>query len=122
MSTYNSCSFHIFLTAPGLGLMLERLHFTKYANLYKNHDPLTFEEFDDDVEKFRREQIHPFIVENEIKEQSMLQWLEYLVIHKFDAESREREENRKFRDDPQFLDSWGESPEFLKKLNYHLNE
>lgn len=105
-----------------LGLMLERLHFTNYANLYKEHDPLTFEDFDDDVEKFRREKIHPFIVESEIKEQSMLQWLEYLCIHKFDADSKEREENRKYKDDPQFSDEWGEEPEFLEKLNKQLNK
>lgn len=109
-------------TAPGLGLMLERLHFDKYSNLFKNHDPLTFEEFDDDVERFRREKIHPFIVETEIKEQSMVQWLEYLCIHKFDAESREREENRRYRDDPQFSDDWGENEQFLEKLNKRLEE
>lgn len=109
-------------TAPGLGLMLERLHFTQYANLYKDHDPLTFEEYDDDVEKFRREQIYPIIVETEIREQSMLEWLEYLCIHCFDQESKEREENRKFRDDPQFSDEWGEDSEFLEKLNKRLTE
>lgn len=104
-------------TAPGLGLMLERLHFNDYANRFKTHDPLIFDEYDDAVEKFRREQIYPFIVETEIKEESMLQWLEYLMIHSFDAASREREENRKYRDDPWFDDEWGEDKEFVEKLN-----
>lgn len=104
-------------TAPGLGLMLERLHFHDYANRFKmTHDPLTFEEFDDAVEEFRREQIHPVIVETEVKEESMLQWLEYLMIHSFDAASREREENRKFRDDPTFDDEWGEDEEFVEQI------
>lgn len=102
--------------------MLERLHFSDYANRFKNHDPLTFEEFDDDVEKFRREHIHPFIVETETKEQSMLNWLEYLMIHSFDAESREREENRRFNDDPQFSDEWGENEEFVEKLKNRFEE
>lgn len=109
-------------TAPGLGLMLERLHFDQYSNMYKDHDPLTFEEFDDDVEKFRREQIYPFIVETEIRERSMVEWLEYLCIHLFDADSRDREENRKFKNDPEFSDEWGEEPEFIEKLNQRLKE
>lgn len=109
-------------TAPGLGLMLERLHFTQYAQRFADHDPLIFDEFDDDVEEFRREQIHPFIVETEINEQSMLQWLEYLCIHCFDAESRSREENRRFRHDPLFSDEWGEDNEFLEKLKNRYKE
>ncbi|XP_055312520.1 pseudouridylate synthase 1 homolog isoform X2 [Sitodiplosis mosellana] len=109
-------------TAPGLGLMLERLHFDHYANFYKDHDPLTFEEFDADVEKFRHEHIYPIIVETEIREKSMVEWLEYLCIHSFDSESKDREENRKYRNDPRFSDEWGESPEFIKKLNKRLNE
>lgn len=109
-------------TAPGLGLMLERLHFDQYSNFYKSHDPLTFDEFNNDVEQFRREQIYPIIVETEIKEQSMVQWLEYLCIHLFDAESRDREENRKFRNNPPINDEWGESPEFIEKFKKLLIE
>lgn len=107
-------------TAPGLGLMLERLHFTKYSNQFKDHNPLTFVDYDDVVEKFRREQIYPVIVETEIKEQSMIEWLEYLCIHSFDAMSREREENRRYQDDPTFDDEWGEEPEFIEKLKLQL--
>lgn len=102
--------------APGLGLMLERLHFDSYADKFKMHDPLTFDEFDEAVEKFRREKIHPFIVETEIKEHSMHEWLELLMIHSFNADSRDIEEERRYHDDPVFDDEWGESPEFLEKL------
>lgn len=109
-------------TAPGLGLMLERLHFTQYAQRFPDHDPLTFEEYDDDVEKFRREHIHPFIVQTEINEQSMLNWMEYLCIHSFEAESRFREENRRFRHDPELSDEWGEDEQFLEKLKKKLQE
>lgn len=59
------------MLAPGLGLMLERLHYPKYANLHQNHDPLIFDEFDDAVEQFRRDVIHPVIVDTEIREHSM---------------------------------------------------
>lgn len=108
--------------APGLGLVLERLHFTDYSNRFPTHDPLIFDEFDATVEKFRHEQIHPFIIGTEIQEQSMVNWFEYLMCHTFDAASREREENRRFRDDPQFNDEWGEDDEFVEKLRKQLDE
>lgn len=109
-------------TAPGLGLMLERLHFCEYSRKQKHYDALTFEEFDGDVEKFRSEQIHPVIVQTEIEEQSMLNWLEYLCIHTFDAHSRAREEGRRFRFDPEFEDDWGEDKQFLSKCKSRFEE
>lgn len=109
-------------TAPGLGLMLERLHFEKYAEFFKDHDSLSFGEFDEEVERFRHEQIYPVVVETETKEHSMRNWLEYLVVHSFDPSTRMREENRKFRDDPRFEDEWGEDKEFIDKLKSRLEK
>lgn len=63
--------------------MLERLHFTQYANVYKTHDPLTFDEYDEAVEHFRHEQIHPIIVQTEINERSMEEWFEIKEIDTF---------------------------------------
>lgn len=99
-------------TAPGLGLMLERLHYSNYAERFKAHDPLTFEDCDEDVDKFRSEQIHPIIVETEIKQQSMVEWLQLLLCnHSFEATlSRENE------------DEWGEDKEFLKKLQTYSEQ
>lgn len=109
-------------TAPGLGLMLERLHFDKYAEAFKQHDPLTFGEFDGQVERFRHAQIYPVMVETEIKEESMRNWLEYLMTHSFDPSSKVREEARKFRDDPWFEDEWGEEKEFIDRVKSRLEE
>lgn len=100
--------------APGLGLMLERLHFTQHASLYQNRDPLDFNEFNDAVEEFRRTQIHPIIVEKELKENVMSKWLELLCVHDYEFETR--------RDKPELWsdttpnNEWGESPEFIAKL------
>lgn len=109
-------------TAPGLGLMLERLHFYDYAHRFKTHDPLTFNEFDDAVERFRCEQIHPFIIGTEIREQSMVNWFEYLMTHSFDPAIREKEENCRLQDESQFNDEWGENDEFVEKLKKQLDE
>lgn len=104
--------------APGLGLMLERLHYPAYATMYKQHDPLTFEDCDEAVEKFRHEQIHPVIVETEIRENSMREWLELLCVHSFGAEARRYDnERREYKSYDEYDDDWGEDPEFLKKLN-----
>lgn len=109
-------------TAPGLGLMLERLHYFDYANRYRDHDPLTFDEYDDAVEQFRCGQIHPFIIGTEIQEQSMVNWFEYLMTHSFDPATRETEEDRRIQNDPQFNDEWGEDDEFVEKLRKQLDE
>lgn len=109
-------------TAPGLGLVLERLHYTQYANRFPTHDPLIFDALDDAVEQFRHEQIHPFIIGTEIQEQSMINWFDNIMSHSFDAASREREETRRFLDDPQFDDEWGENEAFVKKMKKQLEE
>lgn len=103
--------------APGIGLMLERLHFNRYTKNYPNHDPLTFEDCDEAVEKFRREKIHPIIVESEVKENSMREWLELLCVHTFGREGKMCEEGRRYGFEPEYDDLWGEDPEFIKKFN-----
>lgn len=103
-------------TAPGLGLVLERLHYPQYGKKYPRFDPLTFEEYDDVVERFRSDVVHPHIVQTEITKHSMVEWLEILGIHMFDAESRHREETRSYHNDEEFGEEWGESEEFLEKL------
>lgn len=107
-------------TAPGLGLVLERLHFTEYANQFKDHDPLTFDEFDDVVEKFRHEKIHPFIIGTEVQEQSMFNWLQYLI-YVFDNNYQQRDEilddSCKYDDD-----AWGEDENFIRKLKRLSND
>lgn len=109
-------------TAPGLGLVLERLHFTDYANQFKDHDPLTFDECDEVVEKFRRDKIHAFIVQREIQQQSMFDWLQYLI-YVYDNNYVAKDGNRLNLDDSErYDDAWGEDDSFLIKLNTRFND
>lgn len=104
--------------APGLGLMLERVHFDRYAQRFRTHDPLIFDEYDKEIEQFRRDVIHPVIVETEIKENSMLNWLNVLKDHSFDQDAQEADiDNRlgRVREESPDVD-WGESQEFRAKL------
>lgn len=116
-STFGSERFFL-PKAPGLGLMLERLHFHRYAYKYQSHDPLTFDEYDEAIEKFRKDVIHPVIVETEIRENSMLDWLDLLKVHTFEKDAQEADiDNRLGRMREESPDvSWGESQEFLEKL------
>lgn len=100
--------------APGLGLMLERLHFTQYASLYQDRDPLDFTDFDDAVEEFRRTQIHPIIIEKELKEIVMSKWLELLCVHEYEFENR-KDKPELWSDSTPSIE-WGESDEFVAKL------
>lgn len=108
-------------TAPGLGLVLERLHFDEYAKQFKGHDPLRFDEFDDEVEQFRREKIHSFIVQTEIQEQSMFNWLQYLI-YVFDNNYRKAENGSILDDSDRYDDTWGENEHFVEKLKQLSNE
>lgn len=71
-------------TAPGLGLLLEQVHYDKYnrkiGKMRDNHDheELTWEEFDGPVNEFRRNFIIPTIVRGEIETRSMEDWLQAL--------------------------------------------
>lgn len=109
-------------TAPGLGLVLERLHFDEYANQFKDHDPLIFDDLDDVVERFQHEQIHSFIVQTEIQEQSMLNWLQYLI-YVFDNNYKKKAENSSILDDSErYDDTWGEDEHFVEKLKQISND
>ncbi|XP_074601721.1 pseudouridine synthase 1 [Brevipalpus obovatus] len=73
--------------APGLGLMLEEVHYDKYNNRFGGdeiHEPLVWDEYSDTLRKFADEFIYPVIVNTEKQELSMIKWLQLLPIHSFD--------------------------------------
>lgn len=115
--TFNSDRYYL-PKAPGLGLMLERLHFDQYAYRFPKHDPLTFDEYDGAIERFRRDVIQPVIIETEIRENSMLEWLDILAVHSFDKDAMEVDADYRLGIvQPESPDvEWGESPEFVAKL------
>ncbi|XP_055641742.1 pseudouridylate synthase 1 homolog isoform X2 [Toxorhynchites rutilus septentrionalis] len=75
-----------FPTAPGLGLVLSRIHYEKYNNRYGEdgcHEALDFQKEDEVIQEFFRKHIASTIVESELKTNSMLEWLETLPMHSY---------------------------------------
>lgn len=77
--------------APGLGLMLEEVHFDRYNKRYGGdgqHSPIEWNDENDAIEQFKDEKIYPIVVETEMREKSMLQWLNTLSLHSYGGENR----------------------------------
>ena len=73
--------------APGLGLVLDEIHYTRYAERYGAdglHDPLTFDDEKEEIEKFFLKHILTTIIDTEVKDKSMLSWVETLGMHSYD--------------------------------------
>lgn len=76
--------------APGLGLMLEEVHFDRYNKKFGgdgHHDPVEWESENDAIEEFKNQQIYPVVVETEIEEKSMFNWLKTLALHSYGSKS-----------------------------------
>ncbi|XP_055607594.1 pseudouridylate synthase 1 homolog [Uranotaenia lowii] len=79
-------------TAPGLGLVLNRIHYEKYNVRFGEdgcHEPLDFAAEEPKIEEFFRRKIASTIVETELKTGSMAEWLDTLPLHSFEP----RDEN-----------------------------
>ncbi|XP_031770468.2 pseudouridylate synthase 1 homolog isoform X2 [Galleria mellonella] len=91
-------------TAPGLGLVLDMVHYDRYDARYKiSHDSLTWEAEEEAVQKFKHDFIYPNIVKGEIEDNSMGNWLEKLNLHSYDPSDdvpgEKETENRELDDD-----------------------
>ncbi|XP_030625282.1 pseudouridylate synthase 1 homolog [Chanos chanos] len=74
--------------APGLGLVLERVHFDRYNKRFGSdglHESLEWTEQEDAVAAFKEEYIYPSIIETELQERSMVSWMATLPIHNFEG-------------------------------------
>jgi tRNA pseudouridine38-40 synthase len=72
--------------APALGLLLENVFFDSYNKKYASdgsHAALKWEECSERVEEFKKQHIHRSIIDTEIREMSMMQWIGSLQIHEF---------------------------------------
>ena len=82
--------------APGLGLMLDTVHFDKYNQRFANdglHEGLDWVGQQEAVEKFKEEFIFADIMETEMKEKSMMSWMgEALPLHTWVPRHYESEE------------------------------
>lgn len=74
--------------APGLGLLLEEIHYDKYNRKYGGngiHEQLVWDQYADLIQKFADDYIYTVIVDTEVEQMSMLNWLQLLPIHTFGA-------------------------------------
>lgn len=74
--------------APGLGLVLERVHFDRYNKRFGGdglHERLEWDGEEVAIKAFKEAHIYPTIVETECKEGSMVSWMSTLPIHDFEA-------------------------------------
>uniref|UniRef100_A0AAG5CWL5 Pseudouridylate synthase 1 homolog n=1 Tax=Anopheles atroparvus TaxID=41427 RepID=A0AAG5CWL5_ANOAO len=79
-------------TAPGLGLVLSRIHYDKYNKRYGEdgcHETLEFEKEEPMIQEFFKRHIASTIVETEMSTNSMTEWLEKLPLHSYEP----RDEN-----------------------------
>lgn len=96
--------------APGLGLVLDQVHYDGYNNRFKDsdipsHEQLVWDEFEPAIQEFRDKFIHPVIKETELKEKPMAKWLETLPHHSYDERpddiARNMENNEKSDEEEQ---------------------
>ncbi|CRK99788.1 CLUMA_CG013096, isoform A [Clunio marinus] len=83
--------------APGLGLVLDTVHYTRYDDRYGSdgmHEALTFEAENDQVEEFFRTKIMSTIIETELRDNSMKIWIgKRLRDHSYDKYTEKEEKD-----------------------------
>ncbi|KAK2888423.1 tRNA pseudouridine synthase A isoform X1 [Channa argus] len=83
--------------APGLGLVLERVHFDRYNKRFGGdglHERLEWDREEEVIKAFKEAYIYPTIVETECQEGSMVSWMSTLPIHDFEGTAAETRENK----------------------------
>lgn len=74
--------------APGLGLLLDYVHYERYDNRYGEdgvHEKMIWDEVEGEVNAFKEKYIFPNIIDTEIREELMVEWIvRRLSGHKFD--------------------------------------
>ncbi|XP_060929845.1 tRNA pseudouridine synthase A [Limanda limanda] len=74
--------------APGLGLVLEKVHFDRYNKRFGGdglHECLEWDGEEELIKAFKEAHIYPTIVETEGQEGSMVSWMATLPIHDFEG-------------------------------------
>jgi len=73
--------------APGLGLVLDQVHYDRYNTRYGAdgfHENLNWEDFESAIKEFREKYIQPTIVDSELTDGPMQAWLPTLELHSYD--------------------------------------
>lgn len=103
---------------PGLGLLLDYVHYDRYNNRYGSdgiHAVLEWNEIDEAVDKFKQNYIYPVIIDTEINEKSMINWLDYMYKHSYDAVEDEKDAEDNGDDDDELDDNEAESVKEIKE-------
>ncbi|KAM8829175.1 pseudouridylate synthase 1 homolog isoform 1-T1 [Spinachia spinachia] len=90
--------------APGLGLVLERVHFDRYNKRFGGdglHERLDWDLEEEAIKSFKEDHIYPTIVMTECQEGSMVSWMSTLPIHDFEATATatESQDNKEQKQD-----------------------
>lgn len=88
--------------APGLGLVLEKVHFDRYSKRFGGdglHERLEWDREDEAIKAFKEAHIYPSIIETERQEGSMVSWMATLPIHDFEATAGVTQENKDQKQD-----------------------
>ncbi|XP_069563153.1 pseudouridylate synthase 1 homolog [Brachyistius frenatus] len=88
--------------APGLGLVLERVHFDRYNKRFGGdglHERLDWDREEESIKGFKEAHIYPSIVETECQEGSMVSWMATLPIHDFEATASETRDSKDQKQD-----------------------
>ncbi|CAH1159409.1 unnamed protein product [Phaedon cochleariae] len=95
--------------APGLGLVLEYVHYPRYNYRYGEdgmHEKLTWEDVEDQVNEFKEKFIFPTIIDKEIQEEQMLYWIHNkLSRHSYDQEEENESEDEGAGDDEEIIEN-----------------
>lgn len=84
--------------APGLGLVLNKIHYDNYNERFGNdgiHEPLDFTDQEEEIEKFFKKHILSTIIKTEMEEKSMSNWLQTLNLHSYAIRAEEPVKNVK---------------------------
>ncbi|KAE8285190.1 tRNA pseudouridine synthase A [Larimichthys crocea] len=88
--------------APGLGLVLERVHFDRYNKRFGGdglHERLEWEREGEAIRAFKEAHIYPTIVETECQEGSMVSWMSTLPVHDFEETATVTQDNKDQKQD-----------------------
>ncbi|XP_068609339.1 pseudouridylate synthase 1 homolog [Brachionichthys hirsutus] len=88
--------------APGLGLVLERVHFERYNQRFGGdglHEKLEWDSEGEKIKAFKESHIYPTIVDTECQEGSMISWMATLPIHDFAATAADKQDSKEQKPD-----------------------
>lgn len=80
-------------TAPGLGLVLDQVHYDYYNDMMSkklnSREGLIWSGADEEIEHYRKQFIQPVIIQKEMTEKSIVNWIDNLSHYSYEIESND---------------------------------